>query len=1367
MSDSMDNSMSVPQLTATNYGVWKNRVIRAIGSKSAEAALVLQGKIPLPPNDAKSDAFIQWSRQDFIAMNIISRSLSDTVIQSMEEHNTSHALWNALKDRYEMIDHSQLLAMQRDFMLLKQGRSQPFEAFLDQILSKQSRIAATGHPLTDDQVLQVLIHGLNSNFMVWIPTLASNLNDAITQGIQGPVILNKLIGIIRNADQLVNSGKQLSVSHQSETAMPTHHHHSSGRPYCNFCKRPGHADNTCFANPASPAYKGSAEKAKSEAIRLAQQKQGKRPQKAKSAKGEFKALSEEKGMVVALATPNTSYASMWLADSGASSHMTFDAKDLSDLDETFTGFVTVGGNVQLPITGKGKCHLNAIVNGEKVTRTLLDVLLIPELGFRLFSVESTISRGFQPLYDQDGLRIIDPASKAVMLESVKQGKARYLLTEESEHALVTTKPITPPLQLWHQRLGHIAEKAVKLTLNQASYTQDAPPSNGNICLDCQVGGQVRHSFSTRDGAKASQTLALVHTDVVGPLPLSLSKKAYFVTFIDNKTGYVNLFTMATKNEVNCHFQTYLAQAERSTGKLLKALRSDGGGEYINQDMEKFLSSKGIERHVTMPRSPQQNGVAERLNRTLMEMVRSMASKSSAPPSLWAEALNLAVWIHNRVPRGKRTSPYQAWFKHLPNLSILRTFGCLAYAADTTQKKKLEDRSIPLTFIGFAAGRKGWKLLNQSTGRITFSIDVVFDESFFPFKSSGSSSGEGDWTQARLAPLIKDRTFTVSDSEDSDNDTPPTQDHQSDGSSDLSDPPSDTEEEVLTQATINSSRPQRAHQAPSRLQDYHLAGFIAHAFVASTADMQVAEEIPLTINQARSLDTWPDWKNAIEKEESNHKENGTWTLCTLPKGRTAIGNRWVFNIKHNPDGSIDKFKARLVAKGYSQKEGIDFKETFSPVVRSGTIRLVLSIAAMYDWPIHQADVIAAYLNGYLTEDIYMVQPPGLEDGTDRVCKLVKGLYGLKQSGRVWYQSAHDQLIKMNFRCVESDQGLYVKGGLDQPLSAIICLYVDDMIITASTLEQVQQIKDDFHRQFKIVDGGPVSYILGLQVSHDSQYLEISQASYIKKIVERYGLAKSAPVATPLPLNFNMEEADKAPALPPSLKLVYQSIIGAVMYAAMGTRVDIAFTAQLLSRKLQSPTSGHLIMAKHLLRYLNSTAAYSLKYHIGINRDSNGQLVTYCDADYAGDKATARSTGGVLTTFNSGIITWMSRRQDCVATSSLESEYIVLCDGAKETAWMRRLLEHFGLKPSGPTTIHADNQGANAYAKDTQFHRRTKHINVRYHYTRDQIKDSILTIEYIPTALQKADILTKPLLNVKHLTAVKQLGLPSRAAIEREC
>lgn len=636
----------------------------------------------------------------------------------------------------------------------------------------------------------------------------------------------------------------------------------------------------------------------------------------------------------------------------------------------------------------------------------------------------------------------------------------------------------------------------------------------------------------------------------------------------------------------------------------------------------------------------------------------------------------------------------------------------------------------MAFLGFTNGRKGWRLYNLATGKIMYSIDVIFVEDKFPFKTKVTEDEEV--MQSPLTDIIGDRFIELSDDDDNN-------DQQSDKNND-----SHTEEEdnVLSSPIVRRSA--RETRVPTYLEPYEHA-----ALISST----ITPPDPLTVEEAKSRPDWPQWKAAIDKEIKNHEANGTWKLCDLPNGRRAIGARWVLVIKYKADGSIDKYKARLVAKGYSQKEGIDFKETFSPVVRSGTIRLVLAIAAENNWPIHQADVIAAYLNGYLDEEIYMIQPPGIEDGTSRVCQLIKGLYGLKQSGRVWYQSAHEQLNKMGFKCLDSDQGLYVKGS---PTTAIICLYVDDMIITAEDLDTIQAIKDTFHKSFKIVDGGNLSYILGLQITRSDSFLSISQETYVLKIAKRFGLDQSKPVNTPLPSNFSMTESDKAEPLTSDQQKVYQSMIGAVMYAAMGTRVDIAFTLQLLSRRLQSPTKSHLALAKHLVRYLLSTSKYCLNYTIGQSK-GHPHLTTYCDADYSGDVETARSTTGVITTYNNGIITWISRRQECVALSTLEAEYIALCEATKETVWMRSILAQLGKEQQDPTVLHADNQGANAYTKDNQFHRRTKHINVRFHYIREKVQDKTVIVKYISTGEQQADILTKPLQRVKHHDAVVQLNL----------
>ncbi|UZJ53681.1 hypothetical protein CBS101457_003001 [Exobasidium rhododendri] len=1358
----------VPLLTGDNYFEWKSRVSTIIKAKSFKAFSIINGSylFPVNPNPSVTtstrstnqldqdyqEELEQWHTADANAQKIIQEGISSATFSMISNLPTALAQWTELNLLYGQVQLSERLRLQTQFDQLSQG-SQSTEDFINTVISMQSRLASIGFPPEPDRVIQVLLWNLNSKFDQWQPSLQTSIDEWSLNGISYAAIILKVISKIKSADKLIQIRMERTKGIGREVAMSSQHQTGSNRPNCSFCKRVGHTAERCFKNPKGQSYRPSFQDNSKAPYQKKEANRHHRPsnQDNRNNRKDHASIASEVEEHAAVSAP--SIESHWMVDSGASSHVTSTLEDFITLTKADIGFITVGGKRQLPIKGIGEVLLQANLDGKLVPRRLINVYYVPDLGFRLYSTEKSVLNGFRPVYADDGtLTIRSIKNNFRLFNTVTLNGARYLdcITPVHEQALITTKPVSKDLSLWHQRLGHIAEQAVKHTLNQGG-VKKVVDQDGEVCSSCLQGGHVRHSFSPRH-TKSSEPLALVHSDVVGPLPPSLKHNRYFCTFVDDATGFLIAYTMKGKDSTFQSFKQFLPLAERAAAKPLRILRSDGGGEYVNAEMQQFLADHGIPHQITIARTPQQNGVAERLNRTLMEMTRAMLIKSNCPEFLWAEAFTLAVWIHNRVARRGAKSPYHRWYKQQPDLNLLRTFGCLAYAANTSaHKKKLEHRSEVYIFIGFSEGRKGWKLYSISSRTITNSIDVVFEENNFPYLTNGdvppsqSPSRLASQVYPNLDTVIQNLPYHQSLTPSSDPalitaSQEPEADPLDDGSS-LS---SLSSEEEDTPVPL-----QRQRKPPSYLRDFQHFAFLANALIVSNQEEPVE---PTTVNEAQKLPDWPLWEEAVKGELNNHKVNGTWKLVDLPYQRWPITARWVLTRKFNADGSINKYKARLVARGYSQREGLDFKETFAPVIRIGTIRLVLAIATKNHWKVHQMDVVAAYLNGNLEEEIYMVQPPGMEDGTGRVCRLIKGLYGLKQAGRVWYQKAHKHLMDIGFKCLDADQGLYFR---KQPSSAIVCLYVDDILITAASVEEIITIKEEFHRAFKMTDGGLVSFILGLQVSWNNSTVTISQETYVKKIVKRFNLESANAVSTPLPSGFCITTADSESPLTPSQHKLYQSAVGAIMYAAMGTRVDIAFSAQLLSRRLNAPTSAHWAAVKHLLRYLKGTANYHLSYIIGVSPVSN--LNVYCDADYAGDKETSRSTTGMISTFNSGIVTWASRRQTTVAQSTLESEYIALCEATKETIWLRTILAELGELQEGPTTIHADNLGANAFTKETQFHRRTKHIAVKYHYTRDMVTEGNIIVEYIPTSLQKADILTKGLPRVKHSEAIAHLSM----------
>jgi hypothetical protein len=468
-----------------------------------------------------------------------------------------------------------------------------------------------------------------------------------------------------------------------------------------------------------------------------------------------------------------------------------------------------------------------------------------------------------------------------------------------------------------------------------------------ICEPCVKGKMARKPFKVSQ-VKSTRPLELIHSDVCGPMQnVSLGGSKYFVSFIDDYSRFSHVYYVNEKSDVFGVFKEYKALVENQTGQTIAVLRTDGGGEYVSNEFEQYLRMHGIQHQLTVRYTPQQNGVAERFNRTVCELARALVIDSELPKSFWAEAVSTAVYVRNRTPTNahhEATTPYQKWFSRKPDISDMKVFGSLAYAHIPNElRQKLDDKAEPMVMVGYSLRSKAYRLFDPATNNVVVRRDVVFNESELGLPKSKPNH---------------DETITV----------------------DIS----------------NTSQPTRkSNRCLKPTVRYGIDDYVTH--VACLAS-DIVE--PRSMSEAKDSPQSEKWFEAANEEYRALMENNTWTLSTLPAGRKAIGSKWIFKVKCKPDGSVDRYKARLVAQGFSQSPGVDYEETYSPVVHRSSLRTLLSYGIERGMFIHQMDVVTAFLNGTFTEEIYMKQPDGFisPGNEDLVCKLNRSLYGLKQSPR---------------------------------------------------------------------------------------------------------------------------------------------------------------------------------------------------------------------------------------------------------------------------------------------------------------------------------------------------------------------------------
>jgi hypothetical protein len=510
----------------------------------------------------------------------------------------------------------------------------------------------------------------------------------------------------------------------------------------------------------------------------------------------------------------------------------------------------------------------------------------------------------------------------------------------------------------------------------------------------------------------------------------------------------------------------------------------------------------------------------------------------------------------------------------------------------------------------------------------------------------------------------------------------------------------------------------------------------------------------SLAEARRSPDWPEWEKAAQSEYNQLLEMGTWKLVDKPPDAVPIANKWTFVKKRNKAGEIIKYKARLVAKGCAQRPGHDYVETFSPVVRMESIRAILALIPIKNLKIQQMDIKGAYLNGILQEKVYMRQPEGFEDGTDRVCLLVKTIYGLKQSGREWNKEFDNKIKTFGFQQLKSDPCVYIRR--DKDGISIITIWVDDLLLFASSDSLMQQMKDAIRSQWEATDMGDPSKIIGIEITQKDNSITISQEKYIEAILRRENMENSNPVGTPL--DYNIKIGPNPDGNNGNRSNSFARLLGELQFLANATRPDIAHAINRLAAYTANPSLQHQGTLKRILRYLAGTKGYGLTYSHPLENTKNNPNIIYGFADAAyGNQDDCKSTTGYMFSAAGGAITWRSKKQTMVAQSSTEAEYVALAEAAREASWLRNLFEELGFPQTHPTVIKGDNNGSIAMARNPQFHQRSKHIEIRWHFIRDLISKQIITIEECRDPEQTADILTKPLTRFKHNKHVAEMGI----------
>jgi len=1150
------------------------------------------------------------------------------------------------------------------------------QTFITKLDAARNKVLQAGGKVSIEGQLDIIFENIHQEFYAeWIRKERLELPASVTQS----TIEKLLLSLKRYYDASPPVLRAKFDNHQNFKAHAVKYNEKE-RPKCSICGRLGHEKEKCWkAHPELHPYKN-------------------------------KPKVDQSG--------NKEDVEAYF-DSCANKHFFKDAP--ADLKPTNAVVYTADGTPN-PILHYGKMKLGQIY--------VDNVFHQPKFQKNLVSGIELMKEGYKITMEDDKLKIeregktfatgsYDPKEDLIKMDDVKLVAAPAILTSNRFSVLEETNEAS----LMNQRKGNIR----------------------------------------RNNPTERSPLEIIELDIQGPFRLKAHDgSSSNLKLIDKATGYVKMELIQSKSSSNMKaiFERYQKRMERQCEGTIKRVRTDADPSFYGPFLQ-YLESNGIIKEKTPPYIHHLPSSVERVHQTITSMSRVSLESSNLPSSFYGFAMEHSVFVYNRKIGSKGKSPYELLFGRKPSDELV-PFGTVGYAfipLELRENGKLTNRRTKVRMLTFGNDDEseetfGWQVIKEDTGDRFYSNDVIwkYDDPKRPLKIFGIQKKEDfsiledvDFDESEpAAPFLMDdseNSYSPSENVESNDSfaqssalpsTPVTGSDDDDVSPDVQSIMDELDakygETIFKGLMTKYAEIFQDEEAYTGATGGHQMLAAYCAMHANMADPKV----PKTFKEAMSGPNAKEWKVAMEKEMSSLKENGTWTLGKMTAGKKAIKCKWVYAIKYLPDGSIQKFKARLVAKGFTQKEGIDYNEIFSPVSKLASWRLLICIAAAHGWKLFQDDVPSAFLKGILKEEIFMDQAEGFEEGGDIKCHLKKTIYGLKQSAREWNQVITDYLKSLGFKQVQSEPCLFVRNRSGKFTYCVI--WVDDILTTGD--DAIDDFRKNLQSHFKMDDGSELNWCLGLHVNKDTNTGDIfvDQDKYIKdKMVEFKDFIKPGGSSTPLPSNYKdlLIEAKTAEALP---NFPYAPMLGSLMYAMLCTRPDICAAISFLARNTKNPSKIHCQLLQHVFRYCSANP-----YRIRYKSNANLVLKGWVDAAYANNND-CNSTGGYVFTLGSGPISWATNKQSVTALSSSEAEYMAVTPAGQECLWLRAILQELEIQQDC-TILHEDNQAVIHLSKEPKINKRTKHIDVRYHWIRQKIAAKEFCLKYCPTKSQLADIMTK--------------------------
>ncbi|KAK7603020.1 hypothetical protein V9T40_003019 [Parthenolecanium corni] len=1007
-------------------------------------------------------------------------------------------------------------------------------------------------------------------------------------------------------------------------------------------------------------------------------------------------------------------------------------------------------------------HISENSNSEKVTTE------------NSLNINNNVSRRVNPNITRETTGLDQP-----ILTSYNETETSSVLDTEKfidtidESILQKEKLKQTPGFLLHVKLGHASMQYLKeLKKRDEKLKNIVLDESINECETCALTKAIKLPFNeTR--TRAIRPLQVIHADLMGPIkPQTFpGKYRYICVFVDDFSRLAMAYAMESKDKTGFYFEKFVTSARNMLGEKAKIcyLQSDQGTEFTGGYIQEFLEREGIEQTLAPPYTPQHNGVAERFNRTLITKIRAMILDSGFPSNKWDLVLRAAVFLYNRTPHRSNefNIPLEKFNPNTPcHTEQIKRFGCIAYMLlpKSVNTPKFSQRAVRVIFVGYLAS--GYLLYHPQSNTYFESKHVRFRETMlykhaYP-SSQNSENVQLEIEEENIETKTSDKREEIGKTIENENTERETQKRKA-----------NTDETTKRKKKKEENLSNIQMRAMTKLKDTSFTSFskdpeetkdilfVPHFEESNILHTDKRDEIshltlattfqdPTTFTEAINSPEKSLWLEAIKDEFKSLSQNKVWFYTDRPQHKKIIDSRWLFKMKESQGEK--KCKARLVIRGFKDTNDYELRETYAPVARRPTVFLTLAIINKLNLEVSQMDVKTAFLNGRLTtEEIYMEIPEGIECSEkfkrEKVCKLERALYGLRISPQKWNQLFTEFMATQNFIACPSDPCLFKwKEGNN---FTILLLYVDDMIIASNSKKKLSEIKEGLNKKFEMVDLGEPSKYLGLEIKRErnTKIMNITQTKFIDKILQRFNMSDCKMHDTPMvtrgnEIKFKSDEGKIVEA-------PYREAIGSMLYLCGGTRPDMSYAINVLSRKQLEPTEADWIAVKRTFRYSKATRELGLVY----KGEKNG-LELFTDSSFADCEGSLSTSGYIIRLFGD-TIAWRSHKQNFVAMSTCEAEFVSMSEGVMELMAVHKVIEFILDESFCPIRVWCDNKAAVDCVSLAQPLKIRHCLAKNADYVKHAENERKIKVQWLPSTSQLADIMTKALPNKTHILLRNQI------------